>query len=126
MTRGLRAALLVALAVLLACRPAPDRARELRASLSQLRSGLKLYRDRFGHGPESLRELVSTRMLREIPLDPLTHSRNTWRIVAEESVVVSEDFKRDVPVKTAPRAYIIEVHSGAPGTDPDGRQWSEY
>lgn len=104
--------------------PPPDSA-GLRARLAELRNAITTYRNRNGHGPATLHDLVSAKLLREVPEDPITHSRATWRVITEESVAVQQDFG-GAGGGAEPRVAIIEVHSGAPGNDPDGRAWSSY
>jgi len=89
-----------------------------------MRGAIATYRTRHGHGPATLNDLVADKVLREVPLDPITKSRTTWRLVTEESVSMSEDFGSGGGAER--HAWIIEVHSGANGADPDGRAWSSY
>jgi general secretion pathway protein G len=103
--------------------PPPDAA-GLRARLTEMRGAIATYRTRHGHGPATLQDLVADKLLREVPLDPITRSRATWRVVTEESVSISEDFGSGGGGER--HAWIVEVHSGASGADPDGRAWSNY
>lgn len=67
----------------------------------------KFYGD-LGRYPESLQELVDKHYLRSLPLDPITDSATTWRIVPPE-----EQFPGNV----------YDIKSGAEGTDRDGRPY---
>jgi general secretion pathway protein G len=69
-----------------------------------------------GKAPQSLEDLVTAGYLKEIPVDPLTNSRDTWQ-VDQEDVLLSVD--QDEP-------GITDVHSGAPGNGSDGTPYSEW
>ena len=89
----------------------------MRAALAQIRAGIATYHAKNQHYPHSLNELG------KIPVDPVTHSAQTWRPTLQESVRV-DDFSSGAPPPTA--AEIVDVHSGATGTDANGRAWSDY
>jgi hypothetical protein len=59
-----------------------------------------------------------------VPIDPITGSRATWRLATEESVAVQEDFRAGGG--EGRHVWIIDVHSGARGSDANGRAWSDY
>lgn len=65
--------------------------------------------------PQSLQDLVAGGYLREIPVDPLTKSRDTWMTEQE-----SEPFSPDAPLG------IANVRSGAEGQDAEGTPYSQY
>ena len=60
----------------------PRKAREaaLRENLSTLRSTIRQYHGDKGIYPASLRDLVAEGYIRSIPVDPLTRSRESWRL----------------------------------------------
>lgn len=65
---------------------APVRAKEaaLREDLFTFRSCLdQFYADK-GHYPDTLQTLVTEKYIRKIPVDPFTHSADTWQVVMEE------------------------------------------
>ncbi len=66
--------------------------------------------------PQSLQDLVSEGYLRELPMDPFTKSRESWKVEMEDSL-------RSVDQK---EPGIIDVHSGAEGTSLDGSKYSEW
>lgn len=103
--------------------PKPDAA-GLQLRLSEMRGAIKTYRARHGHGPATLQDLVNEKLMREVPLDPITRSRTTWKVATEESVAVQEDFRAGGGEER--QVWIIDVHSGARGSDPNGRVWSDY
>lgn len=56
----------------------------LRHNLAQIRLTLDNYNHDKGHYPESLEVLRDEGYLREIPLDPITNSRDTWQLIMEQ------------------------------------------
>ena len=68
----------------------------------------KFYADN-GRYPDSLSELVETKYLRQIPLDPVTDSAYTWVITPPESPYKGE---------------VYDIHSGARGQSRDGTPYS--
>jgi type II secretory pathway pseudopilin PulG len=117
-----RAAVCALLFVVLACgRAERDRARDeaaLRVQLASMRNAIAAYTKSHGQGPSTLRDAMPT-----VPVDPLTHSATTWRLTTEETVKM-DDFTAGST--TPKRATIIEVHSGAAGSDRAGKRYSEY
>lgn len=80
-----------------------------------LRENLKITReviDKFysdtGRYPDSLAELVEKRYLRQLPLDPVTQSTQSWIIVPPEPPF---------------RGQVYDLHSGARGSTSDGRPY---
>lgn len=57
----------------------------LRNNLTQLRTTLDQYNVDKGYYPESLEILVEEGYLRELPLDPITSSRDTWQVIYLEN-----------------------------------------
>lgn len=94
---------------------AVDKARRssLRSSLAVLRDALDKYAADKGRYPDSLDELVQDRYLRSIPDDPLTDSSQTW---------VTTPAPQDGEISGA----VADVHSGAPGTAPDGSAYADW
>src|SRR5512133_1694961 len=80
----------------------------LQQNLALLRETLDKYYGDKGQYPTALDELVSSRYLRSMPVDPITDSIATW---------VS------VPPPQPDMGGVYDVRSGAPGTARDG---SEY
>jgi general secretion pathway protein G len=104
--------------------PKPPDAAGLQMRLSEMRGAIKTYRTRHVHGPATLQELVAEKLLRDVPVDPITGSRTTWKLATEESVAVQEDFRAGGG--EGRQVWIIDVHSGARGNDPNGRSWADY
>lgn len=99
-----------------------EREARLRDALSSIRQGIAAYHGKHQRNPESLKDLVTDGELRVIPTDPITHSNTTWRTTVEESVHV-DDFQAG-STKSAPS--LVDVHSGATGSDSSGRPFSDY
>jgi general secretion pathway protein G len=75
---------------------------------------VRLVLDRFygdtGRYPESLDELVEKRYLRSLPVDPITESPDTWRVV---------------PAPDGYRGSVYDIRSGAPGVASDGKRFED-
>ncbi len=69
-----------------ALRDSPQRAREaaLKEDLFTLRSTIDQYHGDKGYYPPDLATLVSEGYLRQIPVDPMTKSRDTWAVEFEQ------------------------------------------
>jgi hypothetical protein len=93
----------------------------MQQNLSGMRRAIRDFRTKNGRPPKTLHELVP-KYLPAIPKDPVTSGAD-WRVVTEESVSVN-DFSGAPAV---PRASgIVDIRSAAPGTDSNGKPWSEY
>jgi general secretion pathway protein G len=90
-----------------------DRSREtvLRHDLSVLRDAIDKYAADKGKYPEKLADLVTTKYIRAMPVDPYTKNAEAW------VAVLSED-EKDPGVK--------DVHSGAPGNAEDGTAYATW
>lgn len=90
-----------------------DRSKEavLKENLRVMRECIDKFFGDHGRYPSALDELVERRYLREVPMDPMTESAQTW-------------------VTTAPPApekgNVSDVHSGAPGSGLDGRSYADW
>lgn len=87
-----------------------------------MRKAIRDYRQDKGKAPRVLQDLIATRYLRVLPKDPVTRSAD-WRVVTEEPVRVDDFTRGSAPPSTA---GIVDVRSSAPGTDANGKPWSEY
>jgi len=90
-----------------------DRSKEtvLKENLFLMRDSLQKYYGDKGKYPDDLTDLVQDKYLRKIPVDPITESDQTWRIV---------------PPEDAGKGGVYDVHSGAPGSASDGTSYSEW
>lgn len=102
-----------------------DRAREtsLKANLAVIRDSLdKYYQDQGGY-PGTMQDLVAQRYLREIPVDPITDSNQTWVVVMAAS---GPAFGEGSSASAAPAQGVADVHSGAEGTARDGSAYASW
>ena len=117
-----------------ALRDSPQRAREaaLREDLFTLRSTIDSYHGDKGYYPPDLATLVSDGYMRQIPVDPMTKSRDTWVVELEQLEVGDESTSATgggtsataPPDPTTPG--IIDVHSGSEAKALDGSVYKEW
>jgi general secretion pathway protein G len=91
-----------------------ERAKEatLRQDLQVMRDAIdKFYADK-GRYPEQLEELVSARYIRNIPVDPMTESASTWRVIA--------------PPDSETKGAVYDLKSGADGNAIDGSPYGDW
>jgi general secretion pathway protein G len=66
--------------------------------------------------PQSLQDLVSEGYLRQVPIDPMTNSADTWRTIMEEA--------GNAASQTEPGIW--DVRSGSDKTSSEGTPYSEW
>ncbi len=88
----------------------------LRQNLSAMRNMIDEYTVDKQKAPDSLQDLVSEGYLRQVPIDPMTHSNDTWKTVMEETPVGGST--------NAPGLY--DVHSGSDKKALDGTNYSDW
>lgn len=98
---------------------------DMRAALSTMRDAIGSFDAANGRPAASLEELVKYGQLTSVPVDPVTGSAGTWQLVTEERIAISEDFAAATS-PAGPTTALIDVRSGAPGSDPAGKPWSSY
>jgi len=93
--------------------PSIDSSREtiLLENLRNTRSVIDQYRGDTGRYPDSLDQLVEKKYLRELPMDPITESRETWVVERPPEGEQGE---------------VGNVRSGAPGNDRKGKPYAEW
>lgn len=84
----------------------------LRANLATTRDALDKYYGDTGRYPDSLDQLVQSKYLRSLPVDPVTESSGTWILVPS-----------DRPERPG---AVFDIHSGAPGAARDGSNYSDW
>ena len=89
----------------------------LKNNLQQMRLALDHYNNDKGFYPESLEVLVDEGYLREVPLDPITKSRETWELIYE-SDTSDEDSSYEIGV--------YDIKSGSDETAIDGTYYYEW
>jgi general secretion pathway protein G len=87
----------------------------LKQNLYQVRHQIEQFAADRGRYPESLQELVEKGYLREIPLDPISNSRETWETVQEDQPLTGEG-----------PGGVKDVKSGAEGTSSEGTPYKEW
>jgi general secretion pathway protein G len=88
----------------------------LRQNLFTMRSVIDQYSMDKQKAPQSLQDLVDAGYLKMIPMDPFTHSRDTWETV-QEDLLTSVDQSQP---------GITDVHSGASGAGSDGVAYNQW
>ncbi|MCC6860942.1 MAG: prepilin-type N-terminal cleavage/methylation domain-containing protein [Bryobacterales bacterium] len=88
----------------------------LRNNLFTLRTVIDEYTYDKQKAPQSLEDLVREGYLREVPVDPITGSRESWQVVMEEALTSVN--------QTEPGIY--DVKSGSEKTALDGTPYSEW
>ncbi len=88
----------------------------LKEDLHVMRTAIDSYTMDKNKAPQSLDDLVQAGYLKAIPIDPMTHSTDTW-------VTSSDDTYSDVD-QTEPG--ITDVHSGSDEVGSDGQPYSSW
>lgn len=90
-----------------------DRSKEvaLRQDLKVMRDAIDKYYGDNNSYPESIKDLVTKKYLREIPVDPITESAETWQ------TITPPDSKQ---------SGIYDVKSGASGRARDGSNYRDW
>lgn len=103
----------------------PRRASEavLRTNLHTMRDVLDQYYGDKGHYPPSLETLVEDGYLRQVPIDPITKSADTWVLEYEE---IDPDLPPAETEQSEEGPGVIDVHSGSDQTSLDGTPYSEW
>jgi general secretion pathway protein G len=93
--------------------PSVDSAREtiLADNLRNTRAVIEQYHADTGRYPDSLEQLVEKKYLRNVPVDPVTGSSDTWVVVPPEDIA---------------EGAVYSIKSGAPGNGRDGRPFQEW
>jgi general secretion pathway protein G len=95
-----------------------QRAREavLHDQLFTMRQMIDEYTMDKQQAPQSLDDLVSDGYIREVPKDPITNSKSTWKVDMEDTLKAAD--------QTQPG--MVDVHSGATGTSLEGTAYSSW
>jgi general secretion pathway protein G len=114
-----------------ALRDSPQRAREaaLKEDLFTMRSTIDQYHGDKGYYPPDLQTLITDGYLRQIPIDPMTKSRDTWVVQMEELEATDESASSSAGPQgpAEPMAPgIVDVHSGSEANGLDGTAYKEW
>jgi general secretion pathway protein G len=88
----------------------------LKNNLFTLRTVIDNYTYDKQKAPQALQDLVTEGYLREVPLDPMTGSNQTWRIIMEDA---SQSVSQSEP-------GIFDIKSGSDKTGLDNTPYSEW
>jgi general secretion pathway protein G len=88
----------------------------LKEDLHVLRAAIDSYTMDKQKAPQTLDDLIQDGYLREIPLDPMTHTKDTW--VTDTSDSLHSIDQSD--------AGIDDIHSGSQETGSDGQPYSSW
>jgi general secretion pathway protein G len=88
----------------------------LRSNLFTMRTLIDEYTYDKQKAPQSLQDLVGEGYLREVPVDPITNSRDTWKIVMEDA--------NNAMNPQEPGMY--DVRSGSDRTSLEGTPYSDW
>ena len=88
----------------------------LKEDLHVLRQQIDAYTNDKEKAPQSLDDLVSDGYMREIPKDPISNSKSTWKTEMKDTLKSAD--------QTQPG--LVDVHSGATGTSLDGTAYSTW
>ncbi|MGI4842752.1 MAG: type II secretion system protein [Janthinobacterium lividum] len=93
--------------------PSIDATREsiLEENLRNTRAVIDQYRADTGRYPDSLEQLVEKKYLRELPMDPITESRESWIVE---------------PPQEEEQGELGNIRSGAPGKGRKGTPYAEW
>jgi general secretion pathway protein G len=108
-----------------ALRDSPQRAREaaLREDLFTFRSTIDQFHGDKGYYPPDLQTLVAEGYLRNIPIDPMTKSRETWVVAYEELETGTEG---EAPPEESVAPGIVDVHSASTARALDGTYYKDW
>ena len=88
----------------------------LRNNLFTLRTVIDEYTMDKGKAPQTLQDLVSEGYLRNVPMDPMTGSDQSWKVIMEDAMTSVD--------QTEPG--IFDVRSGSEKTSLEGTPYAEW
>ena len=88
----------------------------LKEDLHVMRDAIDSYTMDKNKAPQSLDDLVQNGYLKSIPIDPMTHSTDTWQTTSDETYA---DLDQTEP-------GITDVHSGSEETGSNGQPYSSW
>jgi general secretion pathway protein G len=108
-------------------RDVPRKAQEsvLKTNLRTMRDAIDQYFADQGSYPPALSSLVDEGYLRDVPLDPMTQSRDTWQVEYDEGGGGEDEFGFD-DFDEAAEPGVIDVFSGSEEVSREGTPYSEW
>jgi len=88
----------------------------LKEDLFRMRDAIDQYYADKGKYPADLQALVTDQYMREVPVDPISRSRDSWQTIPAEPD----------PANPSADPGIFNVKSGAEGTSLQGQTYSEF
>ena len=88
----------------------------LKEDLFRMRDAIDQYYADKGKYPADLQALVTDQYMREVPVDPISQSRDTWQTIPAEPD----------PTNPSGDPGIFNVKSGAEGTSLQGQPYSDF
>jgi general secretion pathway protein G len=88
----------------------------LKEDLFRMRDAIDQYYADKGKYPADLQALVTDQYMREVPVDPISNSRDTWQTIPAEPD----------PTNPSGDPGIFNVKSGAEGTSLQGQAYSDF
>lgn len=88
----------------------------LKSNLFTMRTVIDEYTIDKGKAPQALQDLVQEGYLRSVPIDPMTSSDQTWKIIMEDAMTSVN--------QTEPGIY--DVKSGSDKTSLEGTPYSDW
>jgi len=109
-----------------ALKQVPRRAAEavLKNDLRAMRDVIDQFYADHGNYPTGLEGLVEEGYLRKIPVDPITKSSETWKVVLEE--IDPEEPPAETDLAEDGQPGVVDVHSGSPAMSLDGTPYSQW
>jgi general secretion pathway protein G len=84
----------------------------LRQDLAVMRDAIDKFHGDKGRYPNSLEELVELRYMRSVPVDPITESGSSWKVLP--------------PADSETKGSVYDVKSGAEGNGLDGKPFADW
>ena len=88
----------------------------LRNNLTEMRRTIDQFTADKKKAPQTLQDLVDGGYYREIPIDPITNSRETWEVVTDSSIASPDQTE----------SGITDVHSGATTVSSEGTPYNTW
>jgi len=87
----------------------------LKEDLYTLRKAIDVFTQAKEAAPETLDDVMHAGYLRELPVDPFTGSRCSWKVTLE-----------DKPLKAGQKLGIVDVHSGSHAISSEGTPYDSW